>query len=739
MPTRCPSRLAALPAKKPLVLAIGLLSIAVALSGCSSGGSKKSGGDDGVHEPDPSPSPSPAPAPAGDIRIGIVDSGFRITHEAIANDIESQINLLDFSADVSTETSHGTAVAGIAIETSPESRLMLAKVAEDGSGGSAATNVIDYGVYHLARNGARVINASYSARHTAPHVLASYNGVNSLSGLQEIVTSNGGKGSVYVVSAGNDGEALTSSNPIHQHQGIFARMLLSGGTYTNGNRHASSNYPGSDEAFQSRFLLAPWTTVAPHDSADDAYAYWGGTSMSAPQISGYAAEILHLWPHLAATQVTDLLLDTADRSHALYGDNSCGDSGTENCGLFYMGQGVADLNQALQPQGEIYLPEGDHVDEGGSAPAASTLAMSSAYGAGERTALSDVAVFDELGRDYRYDLSAGIRHADRYDQDRREAMGRLSAGQGSKVTTQAFEGRGFRMSQTFQADATLLASRFDADLSGMTLSGFQFAGGQRNPMDVRAESGFMPMMSLQGGDAVTNELGDVLGFAIRRPVADSNWTLQTSHWQGEAEGSASAYAARHSTASLAWSPVDEVNIEVGVGQRREENGVMGATGQGQMRFGANNDMTAYQASLAYRLSPQLSGFATYESVQGDVGGSGMMQGIKGLKASEMAIGLQWQAPSHQLALTFSQPSRIESGSLSLDVPVGRTLDGMVLRETREMEVSPEGRQRDIEIAYAGRLSGSSQWQVNLMHSLEPGHDPRASNDTSAVISIEKQF
>lgn len=724
--------------KKPIVSAISFAAMSLLLAGCSSGGGK-GGGDDGIHVPEPSPSPSPNPVPDAEVRIGVLDSGFRTTHEAIADKIYSQINLLDFSEDVSTEASHGTAVAGIAVDTSPDGELMLAKVAEDGSGGAAATNVLDHGVYHLAKNNARVINVSYSSRYNAPHPSSSYNGVNSLEGLREIVTSNDGKGSVYVASAGNDGVAISASRPIYEEADIFSRMLIAGGLSSDGNRHSQSNYPGADEDFQSRFLMAPWTALAPYDTSDDDYAYWGGTSMSAPRISGYAAEIIHLWPHLDAVETSQLLLDTADKSHDWYDVNTCGESGDLNCGYFYLGQGVANLDEALKPQGEIRIPTGEHLDEGGVSVKDSSMSLSAAFGTQAHREVGDIAVFDELGRDYQFDVGSGITSSSGYEQSRIDSMTRLSeVGQG-RVSTERHMGKDFAFAQRYRGNGDILASRFDVTLNDLTMTGFQLSGNERSLMDIREQSGFMPMMSWQGGGLVTHSLGEVRGFSMSQSIFSPDLALSLTHWSGASDADHSDYSAERSDMSVDWSLADGFTLRMGVSRTAEDGGLLGSTGRGEMAFSDDNEIDNYHASVTYHLTPSLSGFATYGMGKGDAGGAGMIKSVSGIQTSEMALGLQWQSGEHQVGLALSQPAYVEDGTMKWNVPVGRDLEGNVLRESRDMELSPSGRQRDIEIGYSRSIGNSASWAVNVMHTIDPGHDATAPSDTSAVISAHKLF
>lgn len=119
--------------------------------------------------------------------------------------------------------------------------------------------------------------------------------------------------------------------------------------------------------------------------------------------------------------------------------------------------------------------------------------------------------------------------------------------------------------------------------------------------------------------------------------------------------------------------------------------------------------------------------------------SGLIRSIKDIRSEEMALGLQWQGNGHQAALTFRAPMRVANAEASLRVPVGRTQDGRVIREDREVSLAPSGRQRDIEVGYALSPTDTSRVQLNVMYSIEPGHDRRASNTASAMVNYTQAF
>ena len=50
-----------------------------------------------------------------------------------------------------------------------------------------------------------------------------------------------------------------------------------------------------------------------------------------------------------------------------------------------------------------------------------------------------------------------------------------------------------------------------------------------------------------------------------------------------------------------------------------------------------------------------------------------------------------------LSFSLSQPLRVESGSLDLSLPTGRTQDGVVLSQALSAPLAPSGRQLDLTV------------------------------------------
>ncbi|WP_404474354.1 S8 family serine peptidase [Vreelandella venusta] len=720
--------------RHPLFLAVGIALSTLSLSGCSSSGG--GGGSQDMHTPSGfssgvGASQAPVPLSPGLVRVAVADSAFDVA--AIINS-ERVIESLDVHTGTSDvrgfDEWHGNAVSSaITSGNLGNARLDLLKV-ED-SLGNTFSNALDYAIGEAASRGARVINASFSRRLEASDPRLSFNGVTSAASYQRVVNANGGKGAIYVVSAGNAGRAIdTQGNPIYTSQpGLYEMMLIAVGTTANGNIHPSSSYPGDDARLQARAIGTDF--VNRQVGAQ-------GTSISAARISEYAAGIVGQWPHLTAQQASQRLLDTASQQSALFQQNNCGASGTLNCGAFYLGQGIADIDAALAPEGDLLVSQSQRVDDGGALADASYLQLSDAYGDAVAASgvLENVVAFDALGRDYAIDLGHNTQPRTTRATQLRDQMQQMASASPSHVTPQtAIEGN-YRFSTSSTAFGELLASRFDGTFGNAQLSAFRFSGDQPSPMGNYAELGVMPMISFQAGSALTQAFERVDGMETRYALGE-RLSMTASHWAGSvADDAASDYQAQRSDVGLAWQIAPGLSIDSYVGQLTEQQGLLGASGSGALGLGDDNQMRFTGVSLQAQLDG-FRGFVEFEQGQGSASGNGLMTSVDGMRAQQMALGLQWQGEGERAerwALTLRQPLRIDSATASFDVPVGRRLDGSVVRETRSASLEPSGRQLDIELGYGFATSERSQWQFNLLHTREPGHDADASSDTAAMIN-----
>jgi subtilisin family serine protease len=224
------------------------------------------------------------------IVIAILDTGVDGTHEDLSSKMVAGWNTYNNNSDSRDIGGHGTAVAGTAAAASNNTmgvasvcwgcKIMPVRVSD--SSGSATYSAIASGLSWAADHGARVANISYMVSDSST------------------VTSSAnyfqGKGGVVTSSAGNYGTFSTSSdNPY---------ILTISATDYNDVIYSYSNRGNNID------LAAPGDSFS--TIMGGGYNSVGGTSYSAPIVAGVAGLVLSVNAELTASQVQDILKQSAD-------------------------------------------------------------------------------------------------------------------------------------------------------------------------------------------------------------------------------------------------------------------------------------------------------------------------------------------------------------------------------------------------------------------------------------------
>jgi serine protease len=152
---------------------------------------------------------------------------------------------------------------------------------------------------------ARVINLSLGGTGTAPQ------------SLQDVVNAAVGKGTIFVIAAGNENTNATDTFPCNMQN-----VICVGSVRFNGKRSSFSNYGApvdvmatggqvSEDLNGDDFPDGVLSTL-PKANRAPAYDRYNGTSMAAPHVAGIVALMLAVNSNLTSAQVETILKETAD-------------------------------------------------------------------------------------------------------------------------------------------------------------------------------------------------------------------------------------------------------------------------------------------------------------------------------------------------------------------------------------------------------------------------------------------
>ena len=706
------------------------------------------------------------------VTIGIVDSGIDTANPEFAGRISSASrDVVGNRGLVNADSDHGTNVALVAAAARNNTGIVgiaydatIAMFRGDSLGTCASATPSD------PKSGCSFSDSSIAAGVTAA-VVAGAKVINlSLGGsppnaqLRAAVTNAAANGVVVVISAGNDGDstdaAVDPNNPDPFAAGLRAagngNVIIAGSVDANNIISGFSNKAGSEATW---FLSARGErvccvyengvlkVVTNPDGTRSAFVF-SGTSFSAPQIAGAAALLRQAFPNLTAVQVVDLLLRSAT------------DGGAAGTDTIY-GRGILSIAKAFAPQGTtsiagstVAIPLGD-----------TTVVTSAPMGdAGQTTRGFGAIVLDGYQRAYHYDLSAGIRSAQVQPrlgpalnaQVRHVALGNdkmsLAFSVDAKGRTERLPWQGMlKLSLADAQVARVLAGQIVTRIAPNSKLAFGFAQGS-DGLVAQLQGHQQPafLIARAPGDDQGFGQDNVISMAWRRQVG--RWGLSASAEHGTPISAAPSFSSlsgldrrQYDQANRYGLAVDRqvgnLQLALGASWLTERHSILGARlNEGFGGGGASSlflDASGqWHPAPQWRLAAQWrSGFTTPRSGGSVAAGGRLTSSAWLLDAGREGV---FKA-GDLLGLRVSQPLRVESGGIALNLPVDysyATLQPTFARRT--LALTPGGREIDTELAWHGPLwSGAAM--LSLYYRIDPGHYANAPDDQGVAFTWSKNF
>jgi hypothetical protein len=356
--------------------------------------------------------------------------------------------------------------------------------------------------------------------------------------------------------------------------------------------------------------------------------------------------------------------------------------------------------------------------------------LPAAFGDAYERQSPQTVVFDAYGRDFAFPLSRLMTRPQpsvlRHWQEQAEAQ------------TTTHEDKGWQFQLTRRAgSADWSAARLAVNGGGLDRFMWQQATGRH----FQTQDDSTPLLSLQGHPSLL-AYGKLNQFAWHRQVGRHamEWhTTLGANDQTKASGHGPR-AQRHEVwwhgqrdGPMAWS--------LGYTSTGENGGLMGHAGSGALGV----DRSATQALAVQWERPSHGGWRTFARAEfGKMQVAGQTEYLRIDRASTSLwhAGTQWADEKRLLALSVSQPLRVDRAQALLNLPTGRTTDGTVIRQTRPLLLRPSGREMRWELAYrqSRGLMGTDHglWGLNLLHTHDAGH-VAGQNDWAAFGSYQRRW
>ena len=672
--------------------------------------------------------------PGDGVTIGVMDSGLHAHAEFVGGDI-TRVFIQDIPDEATTsfgpgEYAHGTAITSVMAAQPNNSgflgiawgatfKVFVVPVGKNLQSGDPRWQTFEWESAYkdVVESGVDIVNASFAVGGSFIENYTAENLRNSASGpIYEVIAQEAvGDPAIFVWAAASDhgspcddgdencfadstsstGFSYRATSP-NRLGGVVAKLPeLRGhnvvvvevdrdGSITNGSNRCG--------------IAGPWCIAAPGVGVQTAAAPapgspptlirpTGGTSIAAPMVSGGLALMKHFFRgQLSNRGLLTRLFATANKTGIYAPDRSDGSSSI-------YGQGMMDLGAAVSPVDNAQVMTNRRVGESGNdgySIHSTQIRLGMAFGNSLSRSLAgrEIAAFDALGAPFWFDLSALAGVA-----VQPTSLGRLHRLMTPGTPAGHRAGRGTRMTR---APYALAANRGD----------WRF-GLYESPANAQSS-----LLNLAGNAATvtyTAQTGlEATAFATVSQAAAFN-PAGLPRQQTSDMG-----------ALLAWRPPD-MPVGVRVGWLKEGNSLLGATATGAFgRLSANNVVTGFEAAAevgGWRL-----GFDTEIGLVAPNVGGGLIDGMSWLTTSAMSLRADKRVGAHdELTISVSQPPRIENGAATFRLPVGRTRDGVILRESFSAGLVPSARQVDLAARWrrTGVFGGEFRAEATTSHN--PGH------------------
>ena len=680
------------------------------------------------------------------VLVAVVDSGIDREQVEFAGRISPLSRDFAGNPTFDDEDGHGTEVSGVlAAAANSRNALGVAFGAtllalRTDSPGSCAQTGEDEGCEHPDSAIGRAVD--FARTSGAGVVNISLGGSPAGSGLRSAIGRATAAGIIVVISAGNDGEEAEGADPDPLAQVALDPSVARGLVIIAGalNEDLTTLAPFSNRAGIGRdaYIAALGRRVRTVNANDQAVLA-SGTSFAAPIVSGAVALIRQAFPNLTGQQVVDLIYRTA---------RDLGAGGVDAT----FGHGALDLTRAFQPVGATRLAGTDVV-----LGALDAGQLGSAMGDGGRIGGLSAVTLDDYGRAFDRSVVGGLRAdgpapvlAGVLADGARTAA--LSTGRDGLLAVSVRGTTGARPLALTQADAIAAratALAFVQRLDGRTRVGLGLARGAdglAERLDAAREGAFLLAGRADRQSGLHRDADAAVAFShdwngVRVTVAAESGRTRTAAVRllpaARAGWDRSGYA---TLAVGAERRVGPAILSAGATRMAEDRTVLGARLGPALGTGRGADSWFLDAGGDLALGSGWSVGGAWRRGWTDARAGGALTGGTLTSAAwSLDLGKEGLAGADRLSLRLAQPLRVTGGGLNLSLPTRYDYATLTPGYTdATLDLSPLGRERVAEVAYARALWGGSL-SMNGWWRADPGNNAFVGDETGALLRWSAGF
>jgi subtilisin family serine protease len=729
------------------------------------------------------------------VLVAIADTGARITHQDIADNINNSLNrnfnIYDDSDDVTDGHGHGTHVMTTAAGVKND-------VGIHGVSFDATTFAIDmvesgmrseYGIEYAANNGAKAVNMSWG------YSAGSCDGTNDCghSSLLSEMLSGKAADMIMVVATGNDADQrgdgggkdgyLLYENPgapavFARHADLEGYVLAVGAVEQYNGGYRIADFSNNCGVAKEYCLTAPGVSIAAgYKDSDDSYASWNGTSMATPHVTGAVAVIRGAWTFLTAPQVSQILLDTA---------TDLGDTGTDEV----YGRGMLNLYAAVQAQGADNFSFGTTVSESSYTISNSSMTTSTIFGDAFQSnvlpSLSEAVFFDKYGRDYKANLASKVQ------SNISSASPSLTNIMLSNISYRdvplniGFDGKtklnfniaNYKNSEVRNSTGlkyVLSDNSIDPQQQASSNNGFSFT--QKNVIVPNSSFGFA--FNIDEISKTQNKEFGGFGFLMSSNFAASpyqdflqqsfgqdpqssrkfnqffaqknfldqklgvNFSYQSSHESSDILGDTGAKQNQILDLGLTFRGENDSRFLVSTGSLKEFDGnMLNSKSEGAFSSGDGVETNYVKLTGSKKLTNNIQLIASISEGVSKIKGNnrGIFREFNDVRTRSSSVAIVHNNFfGGQFGATYMEPMRVYKGQVKFDIPVARDDAGNVTRYQGEASLASQGKERDFEIFYSRSLDDSARVRFNLLLQKEPANIKGAEDNHLGFVSYQRNF
>lgn len=678
--------------------------------------------------------------------VGVVDSGVQVSHPELRGQVIATYNAFNGGTDVTDQMGHGTHVSGLVAGSlangsllegvAPGAKLVVAKVFT--TGGSDSLTI------------GRGIDWAVNVQK-APIVTLSLG--SSAAAMQSNIQNAVNKGVLITAALGNDGRASGSWPAAYAKQTWAKGQIIAVGALDANNKRASfSNY---DATLANWTVFAPGVNIASSYSTPampGSYVYMSGTSMATPIVAGQAALIKSNWNFLPATDIAQIIFQSATR---LCSDNVAASvclSRTKADAMY--GWGLVNVGASLQPIGGLNL--GTKTGAVISFAGASLATPKSGLATGLKT-VNTLAV-DKFNRAFQVNVGASVS----------STSTATSALPISKTTTTTTTGAKFSAEYTAlvteQTMLGLAAEQTPLTLARMSFSspssaGFAWGVGTGGSSDAFFGLQATGSAPLSLADEASRFNAPYFSLAQNATHAGTSWTLasgdvlrmgsvvqgnplNSSPWQ-----SAPFADTQRTVAVLEYqSRWGDATTVVSTGQLLENNSLLGASGTEAWAMEGKASTRFVTLAASKQVAASVSASAMLTLGQADAfrnEGASLIDGTSAVRQMAWSLGLAreslWRT-GDKLGFSVSMPLRTMSGEMQVTTAVEQSQEDGSLRYAQQtLNLAPSGMQKDVALSYQSPKVWGGTVAAQALLKLEPGHDANAEPQLGLGVRYQRKF